>query len=154
MRSTAIIACVAGVGFAVAIHAAFHREGSIFPERVAFGDRAVTALTFALRARLRRLLGRRFAQAGGVAPADGPPIGKPGGGLWNRTVAEVLLPFSLAADPTLHDFALVALLLARVQNPIYDEFLQSISLYGTFSKVASTVIFPPALNVIVRSHKT
>jgi hypothetical protein len=50
MRLMAIIACVAGVGFAVAIHAAFHHEGLLFPKRVAFGDRAVTALTF--RARL------------------------------------------------------------------------------------------------------
>src|SRR5262245_45479960 len=49
MRLMAIIACVAGVGFAVAIHAAFHRKGLLFPERVAFSDRAVTALTFRAR---------------------------------------------------------------------------------------------------------
>src|SRR5262245_3390488 len=53
MRLMAIIACVAGVGFAVAIHAAFHREGFLFPERVAFGDRAMTALTFRARFQMR-----------------------------------------------------------------------------------------------------
>src|SRR5262249_5993704 len=46
MRLMAIIACVAGVGFAVAIHAAFHREGLLFPERVTFGDRAMTPFAF------------------------------------------------------------------------------------------------------------
>lgn len=46
MRLMAIIACVAGVGFAVTIHATFHRKGLLFPERVAFGDLAVTAITF------------------------------------------------------------------------------------------------------------
>src|SRR5215470_1967568 len=49
MRLMAIIAGVAGVGFPMAIHAAFHREGLLFPERVTFGDRAVTALTFRAR---------------------------------------------------------------------------------------------------------
>jgi hypothetical protein len=38
-------------------------------------------------------------------------------------VAEALFPFALAADPTLHDYALVALLVALVQYPIYGVIL-------------------------------
>src|SRR5215813_1894296 len=41
----------------------------------------------------------------------------------DTSVAEVLFPFSLAADPTLNDLALVALLLALVQYPIYGVIL-------------------------------
>jgi hypothetical protein len=41
----------------------------------------------------------------------------------DTSVAEVLFPFSLAADPTLNDFVLVALLFALVQYPIYGVIL-------------------------------
>jgi len=41
----------------------------------------------------------------------------------DTTVAEVLFPFSLAADPTLNDHALVALVLALVQYPFYGVLL-------------------------------
>jgi len=41
----------------------------------------------------------------------------------DTSIAEVLFPFSLAADPTLHDLALVALLLALVQYPMYGVIL-------------------------------
>jgi hypothetical protein len=41
----------------------------------------------------------------------------------DTSIAEVLFPFSLAADPTLDDLALVALLLALVQYPIYGVIL-------------------------------
>jgi hypothetical protein len=41
----------------------------------------------------------------------------------DTSIAEVLFPFSLAADPTLDDYVLVALLLALVQYPIYGIIL-------------------------------
>jgi len=41
----------------------------------------------------------------------------------DTTVAEVLFPFSLAADPTLNDHALFALVLALVQYPFYGVLL-------------------------------
>jgi len=41
----------------------------------------------------------------------------------DTSIAEVLFPFSLAADPTLDDFVLAALLIALVQYPIYGVIL-------------------------------
>ena len=41
----------------------------------------------------------------------------------DTTLAEILFPYSLAADPTLHDHALVTLALALVQYPLYGVLL-------------------------------
>jgi hypothetical protein len=52
----------------------------------------------------------------------------------DTSIAEVLFPFSLAADPTLHDFALAALLLALIQYPIYGVILGVARLKNRASK--------------------
>ena len=41
----------------------------------------------------------------------------------DTAIAEVLFPFSLSADPTLRDRALVALLFALIQYPLYGVVL-------------------------------
>jgi len=41
----------------------------------------------------------------------------------DTAIAETLFPFALAVDPTLHDRALMVLLLASVQYPLYGIIL-------------------------------
>jgi hypothetical protein len=41
----------------------------------------------------------------------------------DTSIAEVLFPFSLSVDPALHDRALLALLLALIQYPLYGIIL-------------------------------
>jgi hypothetical protein len=58
----------------------------------------------------------------------------------DMSIAEVLFPYALYADPTLHDHALVALLLALVQYPAYGLLIGYVRMRRRSAVFACVVI--------------
>jgi cytochrome c biogenesis protein CcdA len=57
----------------------------------------------------------------------------------DTTIAQVLFPFALASDPTLHDHALLAVAFAILQFPLYGIILGSVWAFASSRKGAFVV---------------
>jgi hypothetical protein len=64
----------------------------------------------------------------------------------DTSIAELLFPFSLSADPTLHDRALLALLFALIQYPLYGAIL---GLAWARSRLDKSLVLACAMVILV-----